>query len=71
MINHIFMSFSGEAWKEIFNSLKNTCKETKLVERKKGVFLDTELKQMTNASIVVNKIQLITHLMIANLLNTV
>ena len=32
------MSFSGEAWKEIFNSLKNTCKETKLVEKKKEFF---------------------------------
>ena len=26
------MHLDGEAWKEIFNSLKNTCKETKLKE---------------------------------------
>ena len=26
------MHLDGEAWKEIFNSLKDTCKETKLKE---------------------------------------
>ena len=65
-------------WKRIFNSLKNICKESKLKEfqfklihrivvTKKELF--TESKRMTNASIVVIMIQLITHLKIANLLN--
>ncbi len=57
--------------------MKNICKETKLKEFQfklihrivvtKKNFFDTESKRMTNALIVVNTIQLITHLLIANL----
>ena len=74
------MHLDGKAWKEIFNALKNTCKETKLKEFQfkfihsiivtKRSFFDTESKRMTNASIAVNTIQLITQLTIANLLST-
>ena len=77
-LNHT-MHLDGEAWKGIFNSLKKNCKEAKLKEFQfklshrivvtKSCFV-TELKPMTNASIAVNTIQLITHLVFANLLST-
>ena len=76
------MQLDGEAWKDIFTSLKNICKETELKEfqfklitrivvTKKELF-DTESKRMTNASISVNTVhlQLITHSIISNLLST-
>jgi hypothetical protein len=70
------MRLDEDARKNIFTSLKNIWKETKLKEFQfklirriipKRSFIDMVLKRMMNVSTVVSKTQLIIHLLTVNL----